>query len=71
MQANQIMYVKDMPISTVFALHGILWRKVTSRTCEVIPVNSTATWAKRKRYYFTKGEWGVPVLPTTETNKYR
>lgn len=69
MQANRIMYIKEMPISTVFALNGTLWRKVTSRTIEVVPVNGFDTWAKR--YYFTKDEWGVPVVPTTKTNKYR
>lgn len=36
-----------MPISTVFALNGTLWR-----TIEAVPVNGFSTWAKR--YYFTK-----------------
>ena len=69
MLANQVMVIKDMPISTVFALNGTLWRKVTSRTCEIVPVNGFGTWAKR--YYFTKHEYGSPIVPTTKTNKYR
>lgn len=69
MLANQVMLIKDMPISTVFALNGTLWRKVTSRTCEIVPVNGFGTWAKR--YYFTKYEYGTPIVPTTKTNKYR
>ena len=69
MLANQVMVIKDMPIGTVFALNGTLWRKVTSRTCEVVPVNGFGTRAKR--YYFSKNKYGTPIVPTTETNKYR
>ena len=69
MQANQIMRLKDMPISTVFSLNGNLWRKVTSRTIERVPVNGETTWAKR--YYFANNEYGSPIVPTARHNNHR
>ena len=69
MQANQFMRLKDMPITTVFSLNGNLWRKVTSRTIEMVPVNGETTWAKR--YYYAADEYGSPIVPTAMRNKYR
>ena len=70
MLANQFGRIADMPITTVFSLNGVLWRKVTKRTLEKVPVNGERTWAKR--YYFSKDEYGSPIVPTTtKPNKYR
>ena len=69
MLANQAMFIEDMPIGTVFDLGGTLYRKVTRRTCEVVPVSGFGTRAKR--YYFSKNKYGTPIVPTTNQSKLK